>query len=375
MKYIYYYLLLFTFSVQAQITSLDIESSILGLTRTVDLFVPETDDSDSQRMPLIVVLEGNEIFNIVVSNVQFLSKIGYMPKSIVVGIRQENMQVSLDCEMNKSTGQLTKRGYNFKQFITTDIVNRLSAKYDSSNVKIIIGKNKSANFVNYFVLDSDPIFTAYISITPSVPKSLIKPLSDRVTSLNRNISYYISNSQNIPKGQKKAISLLTDEFSKQISPKFRLIEDKFVYVDEFSASIYSIPRALERVFRVYQPISTREYREQILKSPKSPYDYLKNKYNDIFIQLNVEKRYTLNDIMAVFSATQKKSDIEGLFQLAELTIIEYPNTTMGHYFKGLAYEMEKNYKKALKSYERAYTFNPIDFITKEIVFSKIQSLK
>ncbi len=376
MRKIYYLFFFFTFSIQAQqITTEDIESSVLGITRKVDLFVPQIDESYPERMPLIVVLEGNELFNVVVSNVQFLSKIGYMPKSIVVGIRHEGRQVSIDCEINRNSGELTERGYNFKQFINKDIVNKLATKYSLSNVKIIIGKNNSANFVNYFMLDPNPAFTVYISVTPVVSESIVKPLFDKVSSLSKNVSYYISNSENIPKEQRRSIDLLTNELLKNENPKFHFINDTFVHADEFSAAVYSIPRALERTFKTYQPISPKEYREGMLKDSKSAYNYLIEKYNRIFTELNIQKKYTLNDIMAVFAATQKNADVETLFTLGELTLKEYPDTMLGHYFKGLAYQMQKDYKKALKNYERAYTSKPIDFITKEMILNKIQTLK
>ena len=48
---------------------------------------------------------------------------------------------------------------------------------------------------------------------------------------------------------------------------------------------------------------------------------------------------------------------------------------MGYYFNGLGYEVLENYKKALKNYESAYTLEPIDFITKELVLNKIELLK
>ena len=35
----------------------------------------------------------------------------------------------------------------------------------------------------------------------------------------------------------------------------------------------------------------------------------------------------------------------------------------------------EEYKKALKSYERAYNFKPISFISKEMILNKIESLK
>ena len=106
-----------SFMLQAQITTETIESSVLGTTRTIDLYIPEIEEGSLDQLPLIVVLEGHELFDLVVANVRFLSKIDYMPKSIVVGVRQEGLyQVARDCETDKNSGQLSTRGSNFKQF-------------------------------------------------------------------------------------------------------------------------------------------------------------------------------------------------------------------------------------------------------------------
>ena len=150
---IYTLLLLLSLPLQAQITIETIESSVLGTTRTIDLYIPEIKEGSLDQLPLIVVLEGHELFDLVVANVRFLSKIDYMPKAIVVGVRQEGQyQVASDCETDKNSGQLSTRGSNFKKFIVSDIVQRLSIQYPISNLKVLVGKNKSANFINYFLL-------------------------------------------------------------------------------------------------------------------------------------------------------------------------------------------------------------------------------
>jgi predicted alpha/beta superfamily hydrolase len=366
----------FCFDAKAQITTENIESTFLGKVRTIDLYVPELGSESIDPMPLIVVLEGNDLFNLTVSNVKFLSKIGYMPKSIVVGIHQEgSTQVKRDSEINKNSGQLSSRGSNFKQFITSDIVQRLQTLYNISNLKVIIGKNKLGNFINFFLLDNNPIFSAYIAITPELTGSIIDPIIAKTTTVKKDISYYLSNSENLPKRQKNNTSILSDELKKIENPKFHLTNNLFADPDEFSSPIYSIPVALENIFRVYQPISPKVYKEKILKESQPPHVFLINKYQRIYRELGIQKKYILNDVMAVFAAAQKKADAESLFVLGELALQDYPTTMMGYYFNGLGYEILENYKKALKNYESAYTLEPIDFITKELVLNKIELLK
>ena len=75
---------------------------------------PENISENIIKTPLILVLEGNELFDLVVSNVKYLSKIGYMPPSIVLGIRQDKLnQVYKDCEVDKNRGFLSDFSQNF----------------------------------------------------------------------------------------------------------------------------------------------------------------------------------------------------------------------------------------------------------------------
>ena len=375
-RFICTFLLLLSLPLQAQITTETIESSVLGTTRTIDLYIPEIEEGSLDQLPLIVVLEGHELFDLVVANVRFLSKIDYMPKAIVVGVRQEGQyQVARDCETDKNSGQLSTRGSNFKKFIVSDIVQRLSIKYQISNLKVLVGKNKSANFINYFLLNGPNMFSSYIAITPEISTDIIEPLTVNVANIKKTTNYYISNSGNLPRRQKNNISLLADELKKQENDQFTLTSNSFSFSDEVSTPAYSIPIALEGIFRVYQPISPKEYREDILKDTLPSHNYLVSKYQKISNQLGIQKRYILNDIMAIFAAAQKKSDAETLFVLGDLTIEDYPTTMLGHYFNGLGYEITGNTKKALKNYERAYTYDPIDFVTKELILNKIESLK
>jgi hypothetical protein len=326
-------------------------------------------------LPLIVVFEGQELFDLVVTNVKFFSKIGYMPKAIVVGIRQEEpYQMSRDFEIDKNSGQLTSRGSDFKQFVRSDVVKRLAIQYPLSNLKVIIGKNKGANFLNYFLLDGSNLFSSYIAITPELPAQIIDPLLEKASTTSKQTSYYLFNSENLPKRQQNKIAFLGNELKNIMNDKLNITYDLFSFPDEFSSPAYSIPIALETVFRIYQPISPKEYREQMLSDTVIAHSYMVDKYQKISRQLGFQKTYILNDIMAVFAAAQKKSDAESLFVLGELCIDQYPETMIGHYFNGIGYEITENYKKALKSYERAYSSEPIDFITKEMILNKIESL-
>lgn len=369
-------LLLISSSLMGQITSQTITSNILENSRTIDLYIPEIEERNVEPLPLIVVLEGDKIFNLVVSNVKFLSENDYMPKAIVVGINQAGYyQKQRDFELDKSTGQLTNRGANFKQFIKSDIIQKLSIQFPLSKLKIIIGQNKGANFINYFLLDNSNTFTSYIAVNPDMPQAIIEPLIEKLKSTTKETNYHLFNSANLPVNQGKKISDFSKDFKEVENSMLRKSYKLFSYPDEISSVAYSIPIALETMFRTFQPISVKEFKENLLNDTIVPHQYLIDKYQKITNELGIQKKIILNDIIAVFEASKQKSDAESLFVIGELCLGLYPDAVIGHYFNGLAYEIIEEYKKALKSYERAYNFKPISFISKEMILNKIESLK
>jgi hypothetical protein len=79
--------------------------------------------------------------------------------------------------------------------------------------------------------------------------------------------------------------------------------------------------------------------------------------------------------MAIYAATRKKEDLESLKSLSELCKREYPDTMMGFYFEGEYYEQLGEPKKALKTFEKAFQMDEIDFLTKEMALEKMDALK
>ena len=121
------------------------------------------------------------------------------------------------------------------------------------------------NFINFFLLDNNPIFSAYIAITPELTGSIIDPIIAKTTTVKKDISYYLSNSENLQKDKKNNTYIFSDELKKVENSKFHLTNDVLADPDEFSSPMYSIPVALENIFRVYQPISPKVYKEKNFK--------------------------------------------------------------------------------------------------------------
>jgi hypothetical protein len=151
--------------------------------------------------------------------------------------------------------------------------------------------------------------------------------------------------------------------------------DKYDKADHISVATYGIGKAFDNVFGMFKPISPKEYKTQILTSDEPVYQYLENKYQGIVDLFGFSKPVELNDIMAIYAATRKKEDVESLKSLSELCKKEYPDTMMGFYFEGEYYEQMGEPKKALKTFEKAFQMEEIDFLTKEMALEKMDALK
>ena len=74
------------------------ESFKLQERREVSYYFPE-DYSEDKKYPLILVLDADYLFELVVSNAKFFSKYNRMPESIIVGVHQEKNELRWeDCD-------------------------------------------------------------------------------------------------------------------------------------------------------------------------------------------------------------------------------------------------------------------------------------
>jgi hypothetical protein len=79
--------------------------------------------------------------------------------------------------------------------------------------------------------------------------------------------------------------------------------------------------------------------------------------------------------MAIYAGSRKKEDFESLKPLSDLCKKQYPKTMLGFYFEAEYYEQMGEPKKALKTFEKAFLMDEIDFLTKDLALEKIDALK
>ncbi|MGB2257699.1 MAG: alpha/beta hydrolase [Flavobacteriaceae bacterium] len=372
-KYIFL-LLIFTSQLFSQTKYEFIDSDRLGQ-RELKIQLPRNyNENLEQFYPLIVTLDGDYLFEVVSGNVDYMSYWDDMPDAIVVGINQESTKED-DLYISDEDYFPIRGGAKFYEFLGAELVPHLIEKYRVGIFKIVVGHGDSANFINFFAFKKDPLFQAYISISPSFSPFMEDNLFQLISSNKASMYYYLSTSQEDFKDNRKNIlnlnTRLQDIKLETITYKF----DDFKIDSHYSLVANSIPSALNHIFSIYKPISRNEYKNELLKIDYSPVKYLENKYRKIKDLFGIEKQILLNDFRAVNATIIKKKNMDYYKDLSKLAKDNYPGTLLSNLYIGRYYESTGNYKKAIKAYQEAFVYDEIDGITKEELLDRAEKLK
>ena len=374
MKKYFFLLLIFTTQLFSQTKYEFIDSDRLGQ-RELKIQLPRNyNENLEQFYPLIVTLDGDYLFEVVSGNVDYMSYWDDMPDAIVVGINQESTKED-DLYISDEDYFPIRGGAKFYEFLGAELVPYLMEKYRVGIFKIVVGHGDSANFINFFAFKKDPLFQAYISVSPSFSPFMEDNLFQLISSNKASMYYYLSTSEEDFKDNRKNIlnlnTRLQDIKLETITYKF----DDFKTDSHYSLVANSIPSALNHIFSIYKPISRNEYKNELLKIDYSPVKYLENKYRKIKDLFGIEKQILLNDFRAVNATIVKKKNMDYYKDLSKLAKDNYPGTLLSNLYIGRYYESTGNYKKAIKAYQEAFVYDEIDGITKEELLDRAEKLK
>lgn len=364
-----------TLQVASQVIYEPFQSSKLGETRDIKIQLPRNyNPEDDVAYPLIIVLDGDYMFEPVTGNVDYQSYWGEMPKCVVVGINQSKTREK-DLFYDKEQFFPAQTGADFFEFIGMELIPYIEGKYKVSKFRIAVGHDLSANFLNYYLFKDKPIFRAVALFSPDLAPEMKTRVQQRLSTLDIDTFYYLATADNDVASLKQSI-LEEDALLKTIdNPKVHYRFDNFTDADHYSMVGLAIPKALNQIFELYKPINMREYNEKVLTYEGTPFQYLEKKYKDIEFFYGFDKKVVENDLKAIAAAANKKDDLESLKELSKLAKKEYPDSMISSYYLGMYYEKDNNLKKALQYYNSGLLLEPSEFIDKEMLLDKIYAIK
>ncbi|TGV02310.1 alpha/beta hydrolase [Flavivirga rizhaonensis] len=372
---VFFLLLFVSLNLRAQVKYETIQSSKLGEDRQLKIQLPRGYKTNTDKTyPLFIVLDGDYMFEAVAGNVDYYSYWEDMPESIVVGINQVDKRFD-DCMYSEQNSLPIDTGAAFYEFIGLELIPYIEKKYRTTNFKVAVGHGETANFINYYLLKPKPLFQGYIAVSPELAPNMIDYLPERLSKLESKIFYYLANTKNDPGSIKEMTEALNKDLSAIENDNLFYSFNSFENPSHYSAPLHALPNAIENIFKVFQPISKKEYKETILELETSPVEYLVEKYQTINDVLGIEKKILINDFKAISAAIEKTEQFEYYEALGKMARDEYPDTLLGGYYLARFYEEMGEPKKAMRTYQTAYTLKEIAGISKDLLIEKIDLIK
>lgn len=366
--------LFITSNLVAQTIYKELNSEKLGETRQIKIQLPRNYDTSDKKYPVVYVFDADYLFEPVAGNVDYYAYWEDIPEAIVIGINQYGLREN-DCYYSEQNSLPVETGAEFFEFISMELVPFIDKTFRTEKFKVAVGHGMSANFINYYLLKGIPLFHSYIVLSPELAPDMAKYLTEVIPRLEQKTFYYLATTTDDAKGIQAQTEALAKSLKAIDNKNVLKTFDTFEGPSHYTLPAHAIPKALESIFFVFQPISKKEYKETILKLEGNPVEYLVEKYQMIDDLFGIQKPVLINDFKAIEAAIKKNESWEYFEDLGKLARKEYPETLLGNYYLGRFYEETGSPKKAMKTYQSAYVLAEIAGVTKDQVLELAEQIK
>ena len=332
-------------------------SGELNSERTIKIYIPESYKQDSTRVyPLALILDAEYLFDIYVANSKLFALKDKAPEQIVVGIYQnQRNERKTDCEVSANS-MLTESSSKFYKFIKNELLNYIEDNYRISPFRTIVGNTITANFTNYFLVENEPLFNAYVNVNPSYSADIAELFRGKIPNIDTNTYYYLNTGDYNGEQKDKAIETVYYVLKNFENESFKYKYDVFDGSTRTSSIGQAISGAFAHIFEMYSSISKEEFDEHIAKlSPPEAIEYLEKKYVEIQYSFGANLKIRQRDIFAVESIILDKEQGDYLEEFGKMINRLYPESPIGDYYIGQYYESGNDYKRALKYYKNGYS--------------------
>jgi hypothetical protein len=337
---------------------------------------PSYEKHPNQKYPILLLLDGDFLFD----PFQGALSYGYywddLPEVIIVGVSQnKNNERETDCMVDETTGLPSEKGEQFFEFLGMELIPYIQKNFRTAPFKMIAGLDTTAGFLNLYLYKDNPVFDAYISMSPELPAGMEEQLPDRLSAIPKQLFYYQSSADGDVKKMRNRIIALDAAANKIKKETLNYRFDDFKGASHYSLVLNSIPSALYQIFSVYQPISTVEFNEKIAPLTSGYVDYLTKKYDVIDKSFALKLPIRLNDFKAIEAAILKNKAYDEFDKLAQLARKNYPKSMLADYELGQMWEKKGDNAKAVKSYLVAFQREEIGDLTKDMMIERADELK
>lgn len=248
----------------AQIKTEFIDSKMLNSKRSISIKLPKNyNHNGDAEHPVIVILDGDYLFKPVIGQIDFQTYFNNMPGSIIVGINHGNMRPS-DILYDSVSGLPVHSGSEFYEFIAKELLVYIDENYNTSEFRVIVGHEKSANLMNSFLLEGQPLFQAYVNLSPEFEGAMSQNIIKRIQWLNDDIIYYMATATNDIESTGTSLLNLKDELNYIDNEYFKLYFDNFESASYHAMVMSGMARGFEKIFDIYKPVIDSEIKDRVI---------------------------------------------------------------------------------------------------------------
>ena len=373
---LFFFALLFVCcNVFAQVKYEKFESRKLNTTRDLKIKLPKNYDPSSEiKHPVIIVFDGDYLFEPVVGQVSYQTYFDEMPESIVVGIVQ-GYERFYDSYFDEVTGLPIESGARFYQFVGEELIPYIDSKYNTSKFRVAVGHDVMGNFINSFMFSDEPLFQAFINLSPDFKGNMNENVVNRVKWIKDDIFYYMATSDNDIASIRETVEATDTELKKTSNKSLTYYYDIFKGDSHYTLVTGALSKALDQIFDIYKPLDEKELKEKVLTYEGTLDKYMEDRYARIEDLFGIHKPITEEEFEKVVKIADERQDLESLEKIGKLANKTFPKSSLGTYYLGLHAEKIGKTKKAVKYYESAISMEETAHINKEFIMSHVEKLK
>ena len=358
----------------AQISYKEINSSNLNSVRKLKIKLPKNYDPSSEVMyPLIIVFDGDYLFEPIAGQVDFQTYFDDMPGSIVVGVVQGSDR-RYDGYCDEVTGLPKESGLRFHNFVSQELIPFLEERYNLSKFKIAVGHDLMGNFINSFLFKEDPLFNAYVCISPDLSGTVRDYLGERLEFFKDDIFYYMATSDKDLPYIREAVLSANEQISAVKNQYLTYYFDDFENETHYTLVNSAIARSFDKIFELYKPLREKELEEKVMPYEGTLDDYLVERYDRIEDLFGIVKPIKEEEFEKIRKAAAEREDLESLEAIGKLAKKLYPESVLGSHYLAMHAEKTEDTKKAIKHYEDALELQETQLITIDYITSKLEEL-
>jgi len=346
---------------------LDFPSKVLGDTRRVKIYLPNSYFVGSRSYPVVYVLDADFLFEPTVVISKIRSGRDLMPESIIIGVSNSNNAQRFGMGMPKKSSPDTALSFEtgkpeyFLDFLQRELIPHIEATYRTAVHRSLVGMSPTNGPVLAAYFQDSPVFDAYIALAADahfyLPNN--QPIAETLvenSSTNRKDKrwLYISRGyhdlpHNTP-ALPNAFSVLERGFRNHGQNNFakaEIIDDG----EHYASALEGIINAFAFIYpeNVWRP----DYRA--LRTSENPADELKAFYQnlDVFYGFKtypvVDGYWMGNSIGGLSRRLNRQQKFETAIELLEWGLSYYPLSIDLYYYLSHAYEQKGAQESALNA--------------------------